>query len=190
MIIQTSRLNFRDLSLSDVDNIHSLHSSPDTDRFNTLGIPETIETTKKLVSEWLTAQNTLPQTSYVYCIELKDSNQFIGLIALNLRELKYQSAEVWFKLGSLYWGNGYATEALHKILDFGFHDLNLHRIEAGCAVENAASIRVIEKVGMTREGTKRKILPIRGEWVDAYSFAILEEEFIRTVPNTETKSHH
>jgi [ribosomal protein S5]-alanine N-acetyltransferase len=55
--------------------------------------------------------------------------------------------------------------------------LRLHRIEAGCAVENIPSIKVLEKAGMTREGLKRKKLPIRGEWKDNYFYAILEEDF-------------
>jgi len=52
----------------------------------------------------------------------------------------------------------------------------LHRIEAGVATQNLNSIKLLEKVGMTREGMYRKILPIRGEWVDNYSYAILEED--------------
>ena len=51
------------------------------------------------------------------------------------------------------------------------------RIEAGAAVENTASHKVMEKAGMTREGMKRKNLPIRGEWKDAYFYSILEDEF-------------
>jgi [ribosomal protein S5]-alanine N-acetyltransferase len=176
----TNRLNIRDVLLSDIDNIHSLHSLPETDKFNTLGIPESVQTTEKLVSEWLTAQTSHPRTSYIFGIELVNSNQFIGLISFNLRESKFKSAEVWFKLNSSYWGKGYGTEALNKILEFCFYELDQHRIEAGCAVENAGSIRVLEKVGMTREGTKRKILPIRGEWVDAYGYAILKKEFAKT----------
>ena len=109
-----------------------------------------------------------------------DSNQFIGLVALNLREFKYRSAEVWFKIHPNHWNNGYGTEALTKMLDFGFNELNLHRIEAGCAIENTGSIRSLEKVGLIREGKKRKNLPIRGGWVDAYSYAILKEEFTVT----------
>ena len=62
------------------------------------------------------------------------------------------------------------------MLEFGLCELDLHRIEAGCAIENAASVKVIEKVGMIREGTKRKILPIRGKWIDVYNYSILEEE--------------
>ncbi len=64
-------------------------------------------------------------------------------------------------------------------MNFGFNDLKLHRIEAGCAVENIASSKVLEKVGMTKEGIKRKILPIRGEWKDNYFYAILEEDFLK-----------
>jgi [ribosomal protein S5]-alanine N-acetyltransferase len=175
--LRTNRLNIREPSSGDIDNIHSLHSTPETDRFNTLGIPESIQTTEKLVAEWLTAQNTLPQVSFIYIIELMLSNQLMGLIALNLREPKFQSAEVWFKIDPNYWNNGYGTEALTKMLEFGFHDLKLHRIEAGCAVENTSSIRMLERVGMIGEGIKRKTLPIRGEWVDAYIYAILKEEF-------------
>ena len=55
------------------------------------------------------------------------------------------------------------------MLGFGFHELNLHRIEAGWGVKNFASSKVLEKSGMTRERIKRKVLPIRREWVDAYS---------------------
>jgi len=56
-------------------------------------------------------------------------------------------------------------------------ELQLHRIEAGCSVDNIASSKVLEKVGMTREGMKRKKLPIRGEWKDNYFYAILEDDF-------------
>lgn len=66
-----------------------------------------------------------------------------------------------------------------KVLDFGFGVLKLHRIEAGCAVDNIASIKVLEKAGMTKEGMKRKKLPIRGKWKDNYFFAILEEDFLK-----------
>lgn len=179
MILQTKRLIIRDLSLCDLDHIHTLHTLPETDKFNTLGIPDTIHTTEKIVAEWLTRQVDNPRQIYVFGIDGRDSNQFIGLIGLNLKESKFQNAEVWFKIHSDNWGNGFATEALNKILDFGFNELKLHRIEAGCAVENIASGKVLEKLGMKKEGMKRKVLPIRAEWVDAYSYAILDEDFIQ-----------
>lgn len=84
---------------------------------------------------------------------------------------------MWYKLLPAHWGQGLTTEALKALISFGFDQLQLHRIEAGCAVENVASIRVLEKAGLTREGRKRQVLPIRGKWVDNYWFAILETDW-------------
>jgi ribosomal-protein-alanine N-acetyltransferase len=167
----------RDLFLRDLSDIHFLLTKPETDKFNTLGIPKTIQRTENLFTEWMCAQNEQPRTLFVFSLENRNKNQWMGLIGLNLKESKFKSAEVWFKILPENWGDGFATESLNKILTFGFIELNLHRIEAGCATENIASARVLEKVGMEREGMKRKILPIRGEWLDAYSYAMLEEDF-------------
>lgn len=177
MKLQTDRLIFRQVSTADINNIHELHAAPETDKFNTLGTPETIQETEGIINEWLVAQNATPQTSYIFCLDLVDTNQFIGLIALNIGKPNYKTAEVWYKIHLDHWRQGYATEALTKLLDFSFNELKLHRIEAGCAVENIASSKVLEKVGMTKEGIKRKKLPIRGEWKDNYFYAILDEDF-------------
>ncbi|HMB61757.1 MAG TPA: GNAT family protein, partial [Eudoraea sp.] len=75
------------------------------------------------------------------------------------------------------WGKGYATEAVRAVLKFGFRVLKLHRMEAGCAVDNIASIRVLEKVGMQMEGQRRKVLPLQQGWSDNYEFAILDTDF-------------
>ena len=177
MKLKTDRLNFREVSIDDIKNIHELHSLPETDKFNTLGIPETIQDTEGIINEWLVGQHTKPQTSYIFCLDLVDTNQFIGLIALNIGKPNYKTAEVWYKIHVDHWRQGYATEALTKLLDFSFDELKLHRIEAGCAVENIASNKVLEKVGLKKEGMKRKKLPIRGEWKDNYFYAILDEDF-------------
>jgi [ribosomal protein S5]-alanine N-acetyltransferase len=179
MTIQTPSLFIRELTESDITNIHDLHSLPQTDEFNTLGIPESISITEKIVAEWVAAQQQEPRTSYTFCIEHTNAKEFIGLIGLKMGKPNYLTAEVWYKLHPSHWGNGYATEALNKILHFAFTELKLHRIEAGCAIENIASIKVLEKVGMIREGRKRKKLPIRGEWKDNYFYAILEEDFLK-----------
>lgn len=127
--------------------------------------------------EWIEIQKQQPPNRYTFKIEC--NNQFIGLIGLkNLGTPNYRTGEVWYKLHKDFWGSGYATEAVIRILEFCFTDLNLHRIEAGCAVENIGSIKVLEKASMTREGRKRKKLPIRGEWKDNYFYAILKEDFL------------
>jgi [ribosomal protein S5]-alanine N-acetyltransferase len=175
--LQTKRLQIKDLELSDIDVIHDLHSLPETDEFNTLGVPETIDITEKLVKEWIENQTQEPRSAYVLTLRLVETQKFIGLVALNLGKPNYKTAEIWFKVHKDFWNKGYTTEAVIQLLDFGFNKLQLHRIEAGCATENIASAKVLEKVGMTQEGMKRKKLPIRGAWKDNYFYAMLEEDF-------------
>ena len=55
-MLKTNRLNIRELTFADIDNVHELHSLPETDEFNTLGIPETIQTTENILKEWLILQ--------------------------------------------------------------------------------------------------------------------------------------
>ncbi len=176
-MLKTERLLLRDITLTDLHNIHSLHSIPETDQYNTLGIPKNIGETEEYVHDWISKNNELPRVKYVLALELLDSNKFIGLFGINIGKEKYKNAEIWYKIDKDYWNKGYTTEAVRSILNYGFNDLNLHRIEAGCATENVASIRVLEKVGMKREGMKRKNLPIRGHWKDNYFYGILEEDF-------------
>jgi RimJ/RimL family protein N-acetyltransferase len=89
----------------------------------------------------------------------------------------YKNAEVWYKIHKDFWGQGYATEAVKELLKFGFESLELHRIEAGCVVENIGSKKALEKAGFLYEGLKRKLLPIRAVWKYGYTFALLEEDY-------------
>lgn len=175
---ETGRLLLTLITEDDLNDIHRLHSLPEVDRFNTLGIPDSINDTKAITDGWIT-QHTAPDIrNFTFAIRLREGGSFIGLIALNLRASKYSCGEVWYKLFKEYWSKDYATEALEEILSFGFSELALHRIEAGCAVENTGSVRVLEKAGMTLEGRKRKALPLKTGWSDTYEYGILAEDIL------------
>ena len=178
MQLHTQRLLLRELTSADLNEIHKMNSSPEVDQYNTLGLPESIAVTEKLLRNWLLEQQAFPRLHYGFGIVDTASNTFIGMIGLRLGKPNYRNAEVWYKFFPEHWGKGYATEALKELLRFSFEDMDLHRIEAGCAVGNIGSIKVLEKAGMIREGRTRKLLPIRGEWVDNFGYAILEEDFI------------
>lgn len=173
IILSTERLIVRPITVFDLDYIHDLHSLKETDEFNTLGIPENIEETKLLLEQWIFQNSKEIPTNFSFAVELNTENQIIGLIGINLGKAKYQNAEVWFKFHKDHWNRGYATESLKEILRFGFKELNLHRIEAGCAVGNVGSINVLEKTGMIREAHSRKLLPLQSGWSDNYGYAIL-----------------
>lgn len=95
---------------------------------------------------------------------------------MNLGRKIYKSGEVWYKLYPNFWGKGFATESLNCMLSFCFKELKLHRIEAGCAVDNIASYKVMEKVGMIKEGRCRKVLPLENGWSDTFEYAILDTD--------------
>ena len=176
IFLKTERLNLRPILETDIENIHELHSLAETDKYNTLGIPNNIDETKIILEKWITENNLEINKSYIFAVELNNENQFIGLIGINLGKEKYKNAEVWFKFHSKFWNKGYGTETLKKILNFGFESLNLHRIEAGCAVDNIGSVSVLEKVGMKREAHTRKLLPLKSGWSDNYGYAILSTD--------------
>lgn len=189
MHLQTKRLTLREVLLTDLQAIHELLSLKETDQFNTLGIPENIESTANWVLEWSEEKKTKPRNFYTFSVELRDQPSFVGLIALNLGAANYKKGKIWIKLHSNHWNKGYATESTKAILEFGFKQLKLHRIEAGCAVENNASKKVLEKLGMVQEGLFRANLPIRGEWIDNYEFAMLDTDFEKLYP-TPSLTHN
>jgi RimJ/RimL family protein N-acetyltransferase len=89
-----------------------------------------------------------------------------------------QTHEIGWAVAPAHQGRGYATEAALALLAHGFETLGLHRIVATCQPQNAASVRVMEKLGLRREAHFRKcILAPDGTWWDEYFYALLEEEW-------------
>lgn len=172
----TERLNIKSISKDDIKNIFDLQSLQETAKYNTSEIPQSIRVTEATVQNWIRENDSDNIKKYTFKVELIEQNQFIGLIGINLGKEHYKNAEVWFQYDFKFWNKGYATESLRKILDFGFENLKLHRIEAGCAIENIGSIRVLEKVGMLREAHTRKLLPLKSGWSDNYGYAILSTD--------------
>lgn len=103
---------------------------------------------------------------------LKESRNLIGAIGMRL-EHKHDSAELGFWVGKPYWCNGFVTEAGKKVIQHGFNNLGLYRIEANHMVGNKASGRVLEKLGMNYEGLHRGKIKKWDEFKDVKSFALL-----------------
>lgn len=74
-------------------------------------------------------------------------------------------------------GNGYGTEAGKLLLNYGFNDLGLRRIEADTMENNVAGQRSLEKIGLVLEYKKRKAKFSEGQWVDVFYYGILREEY-------------
>lgn len=176
MDISSTRILLQEVSMDDLEDIHHLHSFPEVDEFNTLGIPQDIEETRDFIQPYLDDQKSEKRGLYFWKIVERKSNTFIGIAGMTLSNNKFKLGEIYYKLLPSVWGKGYATEVSKALIKSGFEDFHLHKVEAGVAIENTKSIRVLEKSGMVREGLRRKILPIRGEWKDNYHYAIVEDD--------------
>jgi ribosomal-protein-alanine N-acetyltransferase len=177
MHVETERLILRDFKNSDWGALHVLYMKPETVKYNPSGYPENEEASKAIVGGWARQADNAAREKYTAAIISKADLKFVGVISLDLGDRKYWKGEIWYKLLPDCWGQGLATEATKAMLAFGFEQLQLHRVECGCSIHNIASYKVMEKVGMTREGMKRKVLPLGNDWHDGYIYAILEEEY-------------
>lgn len=121
-------------------------------------------------------QKEQPRTKFQLDIILKEENRLIGNCGIRVNDPEMREANIGYELNTQYWGQGYATEAAEAILKFGFEELGMHRIWSWCVAENLASIRVLEKIGMRREGHLREKELIKGKWYDKFLYAILEHE--------------
>ena len=176
MNLITPRLFLREIAWSDLENIHRLNAYPEVAKFNTIGIPKDREATRTVMRAAVENHTKNPRTIYSWAVFTQTDDTFIGQAGMSLFPVRYRRSSIFYNLVPAHWGQGYASEVAHALVRFGFDTLHLHRIEAGVAVENAASVRVLEKVGMTREGVSRKILPTPGGWRDNYRYAILEDD--------------
>src|SRR5665811_381653 len=179
MNIQTKRLNLVEISWDDLNFVHDFHSVPEVDEFNTLGIPKDLHETRSVLKSSIEDQQKSKRSQFCWKIVVIETNETIGLAGMFLSNDRFKMGEFYYKLYPKYWGNGYATETAQAIIQFGFEEFNLHRIEAGVATKNLASIRVLVKVGMICEGVRRKILPIRGVWKDNFHYAIVEDDYFK-----------
>jgi [ribosomal protein S5]-alanine N-acetyltransferase len=170
--LETERLQLSPLIEGDVPEIHAMNSMEEVARFNTIGIPASIEVTRTMLGPIIEGKGEGKNLAWV--VRLKADGSFVGEIGMNLKPERYRSGEVFYSLHPNLWGHGYAFEAVKSVVDHGFSTMNLHRIEAGVAVDNLRSIKLLEKLGMTLEGRHRKILPIRGDFSDNFHYAVLD----------------
>ena len=114
---------------------------------------------------------------YDWAVVEKKSGKMIGTCGFTSFDLPNDSAEIGYVLNPDFHGLGYATEAAAKVIEFGFTTLDLHRIEARFMKENTASLRVMEKLGMTLEGYRRDGMLIKQQYRTIGVCSILKHEW-------------
>lgn len=169
--LETERLVMRPFRLADVDAIAGLANDEAVAR-NTLNIPYPYARDDAVA--WVTshAEQLERREAVTYAVTERGLDRVVGAVGLIL-ELEHERAELGYWLGRPYWGRGYATEAAAAVMRWGFEAFDLHRIHASHFPRNPASGRVLEKLGMRREGRLREHVLKWGEHLDLVRFGIL-----------------
>ena len=116
-------------------------------------------------------------TSVQFAVVLRTEGRLIGACTIAVRTDELHQGELWYLMNRRYWGHGHTTEAARAVLEYSFKELELHRVYATCRAANLASIRVLEKLGMRREGHLREHRWMKGRWQDSFLYAILDREW-------------
>ncbi|MEP6903170.1 MAG: GNAT family N-acetyltransferase [Actinomycetota bacterium] len=146
--IETERLIIRDVREDDMPILIAQSAEPDG-RKNILSY-QADETYNKQALKNAIAWAKIPQREYyMLSVTLKTDQTLIGSCTIiNARPECFETAVGWH-YGSKYWGNGYATEVARELLYIGFELNEVNEIYADCFIENKASIRIMEKIGMS-----------------------------------------
>ncbi|MFN8377847.1 MAG: GNAT family protein [Anaerolineae bacterium] len=118
------------------------------------------------------------ETAYRFGIRLHHTDDLIGLIDLD--GILWSNGVAWLSIGigePVYRGQGYGSEAMALMLRFGFHELNLHRIQLTVFSYNTHAIRLYERLGFTREGVMRETLHRDGQRFDTILYGLLAQEW-------------
>lgn len=173
--IETERLFLRKLTQTDADRIEELASDYDVAK-TTLNIPHPYPKggAKDFIERTLRAEDN--GKLHTYAIVKKKENNLIGIIGINLTPT-HKRGELGYWIGKPYWGNGYGTEETKAIVTLGFETLHLQKIFARAITTNLGSWRIMEKVGMTHEGTLKQHETRWGQFFDLVYYGILKEEY-------------
>ena len=172
-VLETSRLRLRPLKMGDAQDMFRYASDPEVSRHVLWETHESLRDSRRVLRGALRQYRRGAPSSYA--VERRSDHRMIGTIGFMWVNLEHRSGEVGYSFARDCWGQGYATEALRAVLQFGFDTLRLHRIEAQHEVDNPASGRVMEKCGMQCEGVLRGRVFNKGHFSDVKLYAILRE---------------
>jgi len=174
-LLETDRLILRGFVEDDIDDIFEYASIDKVTDFLPWDTHKTLDDTKAFLQ--MTKENFTKHDNIDFAIVLKSENKVIGGISIRKWNNYNRCADIGYVLSPNYWRMGIITEAIKRIIKFGFEELNANRIEAHCDENNIASYRAMEKAGLKYEGTLRNKVFMKGKFINMKYYSILKSEF-------------
>lgn len=178
--LQTPRLILRPPVPADLDAIFAIHAEPAVARY--LGHPPWTERASAKV--WMATVDRWHRdgSGLQLLLARRDDHAVLGTCTLFGLHPASRRAECGYQLASAYWGQGWMQEAMSALLDHGFGTLHLRRVEADAGPRNAASLKLLERLGFQREGLLRERWEVDGVVSDTVYYGLLAREWQTTRP--------
>ena len=175
--IRTERLLLRPFARADAGAVTELAGAfeiADT----TISVPHPYSL--QVAVDWIAGHRRARQRGqgFRFAVTQAESAQLVGCVELRDLNQEHAQAEMGFWIGRPFWGHGYASEAGSAIVRFGFESLGLNRIYAFHMARNPASGKVLQKLGMQREGILRQRVRKWGRFEDVMAYAVLRSEIV------------
>lgn len=173
-VLETDRLLLRQMLVRDRDDMYEYSCKPQVTKYLLWHEHPSADYTAKYL-KYMQPKYRRGEV-FDWALVTKDQNKMIGTCGFVRFDAENNAAEVGYVISDKFWGNGYAAEALGRIISFGFEELSLNRIYARHMIGNDASGRVMQKCGMHYEGIIRGSMYIKEKYCDVAQYAILKND--------------
>lgn len=172
--LETARLRLRRMRPTDAEAVHAYASDPEVARYMLWEPHESLRDSENFLR--FVEERYARGDPAGWGLEERESGRFIGTCGIQAWHPEHARAELGYVLAREHWGRGLMTEAVAAAVGFGLDGLGFNRLEARCLEGNDASARVLEKAGMTHEGTARASHLVEGTFHDLRHYAILRDD--------------
>ena len=185
MELRTERLVLREIEIDDWPAVLAYQSDPRYLRYYAWTERDE-RSVREFVAMLAALKHEQPRRKFQLAVTLPaEGGRLIGNCGLRIDDAENRQGNIGYELDPRYWGRGYATEAARAMVALGFERFGLHRVWLWCVADNTASARVMEKLGMRREGYLREREFYKGRWWDQLVYAVLDHEWRRHGPIVE-----
>jgi [ribosomal protein S5]-alanine N-acetyltransferase len=177
--LTTERLALRELLPADAADVLIIRGDPEVQKYDDPPI-HTLQEATDFIEEMRHA--CAIEQQQIWAVTLKGNNTVIGLVSLQYRNHRgdpyHRRAEVGYGIARASWGQGIGSEAVRAVVHYGFVQLKLNRIYAGTIADNVESVRLLEKLGFVREGTRRQhSLEDDGRFCDSAMYGLIRSDW-------------
>jgi [ribosomal protein S5]-alanine N-acetyltransferase len=174
-VLQTERLDLREFRSADFEAVHAYASDPQVTRYTSFG-PNTPEETREFLTRTIAGYDAIPRRNFVFGIVERASGQLFGSGGIEACDDTGRHFSLGYCLHRDWWARGYGSEAATALTEYGFEELNAHRIWAHVFAGNTASARILEGLGFRHEGIAVQSAYVRNAWHDLITYARLSSE--------------